>query len=313
MEIVVTGATGLVGRPLCSELIGMGHRVTALSRDPDRAGGLLGPDVVQMAWGKGAGDAWKRAVAEAGTVVHLAGEPVAGQRWTPEYKEKIRRSRVETTRSLVDAMRDGTTETARALVCASAVGYYGDRGDTPVTEEDRPGTGFLPDVCVEWEQEAGRAREWGARVAQMRIGIVLTGDGGALDKMLHPFPLFNPWKLGLGGAMGSGKQWTPWIHLDDVIGLFAWAVSESRLDSPCNVTAPNPVTNAEFARTLGRVLHRPALFPVPGFGLKALVGEFADSLLTGQKALPATALRLGYRFRFTDLDTALKSILGNQG
>lgn len=310
MDVVVTGATGLIGRPLCAELLGMGHRVTALSRDPERARGLLGSTIAQAAWGVGADEEWRRTVAEADAVIHLAGESVAGRRWTPEFKEKIRTSRVETTRLLLDAIRaDGATQKPRTLVCASAVGYYGDRGDETVTETTEPGRGFLPEVCVQWEQEAAKAREVGVRVALMRIGIVLA-QGGALEKMLHPFPLpFNPWKLGLGGPLGSGRQWMPWVHLDDVIGLFAWAVGEPRLNGPCNVASPSPVSNAEFARAIGRALHRPALFPVPGFALKALVGEFAENLLTGQKVLPAVAQRLGYRFRFTDLDVALKSLL----
>ncbi len=306
MDIVVTGATGFIGRPLCAELVGAGHRVTALARDADRARALLGSNVMVAAW-PGADNGWRQVVIKADAVIHLAGESVAGQRWTPEFKAKIRSSRIEPTRALVDALQQAPRPAA--LISASAVGYYGDRGDEVVTEASSPGTGFLPEVCVAWEAEALKAREAGARVALMRTGIVL-GKGGALDKMLHPLPLpINPWKLGLGGPIGSGKQWLPWIHLDDVVALYLWAATTPQLAGPCNVTAPNPVTSAEFARAIGRALHRPAALPVPALALKLGLGEFADSLLTGQKVIPTVPQRLGYRFRFPDLDAALASLL----
>jgi uncharacterized protein (TIGR01777 family) len=289
-------------------LQGAGHQVTSLTRNPDRALGLLGPTVTQVAWGDKAGNAWQRAVAEADAVIHLAGESVAGQRWSPEYKARIRSSRVETTQAIVDALRAAESR-ARTLVCASAVGYYGDCGDETVTEEHKPGQGFLADVCAEWENTALRAQEAGARVALMRIGIVL-GEGGALAKMLHPLPLpMNPWKLGMGGPLGSGRQWMPWIHLDDVVGLFHWAATDAPVQGPCNATAPNPVTNRDFSLALGHLYHRPAALPAPAFALRALLGEFADSVLTGQKAIPAVAQRLGYQFKFTRIEAALRAAL----
>jgi uncharacterized protein (TIGR01777 family) len=306
LNIVVTGATGFVGRALCAELIGAGHRVTSLTRDAGRARSLLGTQMAHVAWGGKGGDDWKSAVAEADAVIHLAGESVGAQRWTPEFKARIRSSRIETTHRLVEALL-GAERRPRALVNASAVGYYGDCGDETVTEEHRPGADFLAKVCQEWEAEASRAREAGVRVALMRIGIVL-GPGGALEKMLHPLPLpINLWKLGLGGPLGSGRQWMPWIHLDDVVGLLRWAATEADLNGPCNTTAPAPVTNREFARALGRIYGRPAVASVPAFALRAMLGEFADSVLEGQKAIPAVAQKLGYRFRITDLEKALRA------
>jgi uncharacterized protein (TIGR01777 family) len=308
LKVVVTGATGFVGRPLCAELVGAGHRVTALTRDPNRALGLLGSQVRCVAWGDKKDLDWKQEVAAADAVIHLAGEAVAGQRWTPEFKARIRASRVENTKELAQALNQADRR-PRTLVSASAVGYYGDCGDETVTEEHAPGKGFLADVCVEWEGAARQAREAGVRVALLRIGIVL-GAGGALEKMLHPLPLpINPWKLGGGGPLGNGRQWMPWIHLDDVVGLFRWAATEASVEGPCNATAPNPVTNRDFAHTLGHVLHRPAVVPVPAFALRAMLGEFAESILTGQKAIPAVAQRLGYRFKFTAVEDALRAAL----
>lgn len=308
MRVVITGATGFVGRPLCAKLGGEGHGVTALVRDTSKAQSLLGASVKCTAWNEGASDDWKRAVAQSDAVINLAGESVAGQKWTPEYKAKILNSRTNGTRRLVDAMRESERKPA-VFVSASAIGYYGDRKDEPVTEQAAPAHDFLAQVCIAWEDEAKRAEELGVRVVRMRIGVVL-GPGGALEKMLHPLPLpLNPYKLGAGGPMGSGQQWVSWIHLDDVIGLLAWAMKNDQVKGACNVTAPNPVTNADLAHTLGRIFHRPTFVPVPAFALRALLGEFAESLLTGQKVLPAVAEKLGYPFGWTTLEPALRTLL----
>ena len=308
MNVVITGATGFVGRPLCAHLIGLGHRITALSRDAGKAQSLLGSQVQSAAWGGQAGDAWKQAVANADAVIHLAGESVAGQKWTPEYKAKIRASRVDSTRQLADVMRQGERKPS-VFVSTSAIGYYGDRKDEAVTEKSAPASDFLAEVCVAWEAEARRAEEAGIRVALMRVGVVL-GQGGALEKMLHPTPLpLNPYKLGMGGPIGSGKQWTSWIHLDDVIGLYTWAMQNTEVRGAVNVTAPAPVTSADFAHLLGRVYNRPSVVPVPAFALRLMLGEFAESILTGQKVLPSVAEKLGYTFRFPTLEPALRSLL----
>jgi uncharacterized protein (TIGR01777 family) len=308
MQIVITGATGFVGKPLTAQFLQAGHHVTALSRDAARARSALGNAVHSVVWGSRSADEWKEAVTGADVVVHLAGESVAGQRWTPEFKERIRSSRVDTTRALVDAIA-ASDRRPDVFICASAVGYYGDRGNETITEASAPGKGFLPEVCCQWEAEAQRAAELGLREARMRIGLVL-GEGGALEKMLYPLPLpISPWKVGMGGPMGNGQQWMPWIHLDDVVGLFFWAATNPAVQGAVNVTAPNPVTNVEFARALGRVLGRPAFVPVPGLALRMMLGEFADAILGGQKALPAVAQRLGYVFRYPDLEATLRALL----
>ena len=286
--------------------------VTALVRDAVKAQSLLGSHVQCVAWGTEAGEEWKQAVAQADAVLHLAGESIAGQRWTPEYKAKLRDSRVDGTRILVEAMRSAERPPS-VFLSASAVGYYGDRKDETLTEAAPPGNDFLAELCVAWEAEAQKAEALGVRVARMRIGVVL-GYGGPMEKMLHPLPLpINPYKLGLGGPIGSGKQWLSWIHLDDVIGLFAWALQNQSGSDPvrgaCNVTAPNPVTNADFAHTLGGIYHRPAVLPVPAFALRAMLGEFAEALLTGQKVLPDVAQKGGYHFKFPTLEATLRSLL----
>lgn len=309
MKILVTGATGFIGKPLCAKFVQAGHSVTALSRDAKRAAETLGPQVKSLEWGGTAGGEWKQAVAESDCVVHLAGESVGGARWTPEFKAKIRSSRVETTRTLVDAIRQAATKPS-ALVSASAVGYYGDRSDEKLTEESPPGQDFLAKVCAEWEGEVEKAKEAGLRVAMLRIGIVL-GAGGALEKMLQPLPVpISPWKLGLGGPMGSGRQWMSWIQQEDVVGLFFWAATNTAVSGAVNAVSPTPVTNADFSHALGRALHRPSFLPLPGFALRLIVGEFAESLLGGQRVYPAVAQKLGYVFKYTDVDTALRSVIG---
>jgi uncharacterized protein (TIGR01777 family) len=307
MKVVVTGATGFIGRALCPALLAAGHSITALSRDETRARQLLGPRVACLSWG-GSHTAWKSAVAEADALIHLAGESVAGKRWTPEFKAKLRDSRVEPTRALVAAMRPAESS-PQTLLSASAVGYYGDRGEETLTEASRPGDDFLAQTCVAWEAEALRAEEKGARVVLLRTGIAL-GEGGALEKLIHPLPIpISPWNLGLGGPLGSGRQWFPWIHLDDVVGLYLWALTEPEVRGALNTTAPNPVTMAALARAIGRVLRRPALVPVPAFALRLLLGEFAESLLASQRVVPAVAERLGYAFRYTAVETALRALL----
>ena len=231
-------------------------------------------------------------------VVHLAGEPV-GQRWSKEVREEIRSSRVDGTRRVVDAMR---AKPPRVFVSASAVGYYGSRGDELLTESSFPADDFLGQTCVEWEREARKAEEFGARVVCLRNGVVL-GKGGALEKMLLPF------KLGIGGKIGDGKQWMAWIHLEDTVGLIELAISSSRMRVAVNATAPNPVTNAEFTRELAAALHRPAILPVPQFALDLLFGEMAQIVYASQRVIPEAALQAGYQFLFPNLNGALLDIL----
>jgi uncharacterized protein (TIGR01777 family) len=234
-------------------------------------------------------------------VVHLAGEPLA-QRWTAEAKRTIRESRVEGTRALVGSLARLSPRPAM-LVSASAVGIYGSRGDQLLTEDSAPGSGFLADVCAEWERTAGVANALGIRVVIVRTGVVL-GHGGALARML---PVF---KLGLGGRLGSGRQWMSWIHIDDLTALIEFVLSGARLRGPVNATAPNPVTNAEFTRTLASALHRPAFAVVPAFALKMLFGEMASVLLDSQRVLPKAAQAAGFQFRYPDLGPALAGLVG---
>ena len=312
MHVIVTGATGLIGRRLCAVLQGSGHRVTALSRDAERARRVLPQGVSCLTWGghgSGSADDWEAAVAAADAVVHLAGEPVAGRRWSKDFKETFKASRVQTTRDLVRVIRQDASR-PRAFVCASAVGYYGDRGDETLDERSPPGDDFLAGVCVEWEAAATSAAGPATRVAMMRIGIVLASEGGPLPEMLYPLPVrVSPWKLGLGGRLGSGRQWVPWVHVEDAVGLLAQAVEDDRLSGPVNVTAPEPVRNATLARAIGRALHRPPILPVPGWVLSLAMGEVAYVLLTGQRVLPAAANAAGYEFRYRDIDAALRSLL----
>jgi uncharacterized protein (TIGR01777 family) len=301
LQIVVAGATGFIGRPLCAALCEAGHSVVALARDPAKASGKFPGGTRILAWDLQRPGEWHRAVGESDAVVNLAGESVAAQRWTAAFKQRLVSSRIETTRAIVAAIR-AAERPGMCLINASAVGYYGDRGDAIVTEQTPPANTFLGQLSVDWEARALEAEQAGARVVLLRIGIVLGEGGGALEKMVTPFRLF------VGGPLGSGRQWFPWIHRDDVVGMIVWALENRQARGPLNVTAPNPVTMGEFARVLGRVLHRPAFVPAPGFALKLLLGEFAGSLLTGQRAIPEAAQRLGYQWRYPELEAALRAI-----
>jgi uncharacterized protein (TIGR01777 family) len=297
VNITVTGASGFIGRRLLKNLQAAGHQLHVLSR---HAGTNLPPGTPLSAWDPTRGKPPEDALRTADVIVHLAGEPVA-QRWTPTVKERIRDSRVAGTRNLVQGLA-ALAKKPQALICASAIGYYGSRGDELLRESSAPGTGFLPDVCVAWEREALAAEALGIRVARLRIGIVLEAHGGALKQMLPPF------RMGAGGRLGDGRQWMSWIHLADLVALFQFAV-ENPVSGAFNGVAPNPVSNNDFTRELGKALHRPAIFPVPGFGLKVMFGEMAEVLLASQRVLPAAAQSQAFQFRFPELGGALADIL----
>lgn len=299
MNLTLTGATGLIGRKLVAALVARGDTVTVLSRDPDRAKADLG--VETAAWDPMAEPAPVAALSGREAVVHLAGAPVA-QRWNAAVKKEIHDSRETGTRNLVAGLRAASPAPA-VLVSSSAVGYYGPRGDERIDESTAPGDGFLADVCVVWEREALAAQADGARVVLMRTGIVLDQDGGALATMLTPF------KLGVGGPVAGGDQYMPWIHVDDVVGLYLRAIDDASFSGPVNLSAPEPVTNKEFSKALGKALHRPAIAPVPKLALKALYGEMSEIVVEGQRAVPARALEWGYSFQHPDLDEALRSAL----
>jgi uncharacterized protein len=301
MDITLTGATGLIGRRLVRALRGRGDGVTVLSRRPERARNALG-GVAAVGWDPMSGPAPAEALAGRDAVLHLAGEPVA-QRWSDDAKQRIRTSRETGTRNLVAGLAQ-TEPAPRALIAASAVGYYGRHGDERVTEATPPGDDFLARVCVAWEREAGTAREHGARVVHVRTGVLLDRDGGALAKML---PFF---RLGIGGPVAGGRQYLPWIHAADVAGIYLAALDGEDWDGAVNATAPEPVTNRDFARALGRALHRPAFAPVPGLAVRTLYGDMAAVVTEGQRAVPERTQALGYRFAFADLDAALRDALG---
>jgi uncharacterized protein (TIGR01777 family) len=300
----VTGATGVIGRHAIDAMLERGDQVVVLTRDPDSARDKLGERVEAQAWADPKHTPPPSdALDQADAILHLLGEPIA-QRWTDDAKREIRDSRVLSTRSLVEAIAAlPENRRPRALVSQSATGYYGPRGDEPVDESDAAGKDFLAGVTVEWEREAGKATSAGVRVATTRTGVVLSAQGGALEKMLPPF------KLGVGGPVAGGKQYVPWVHLDDVVGAMLRCLDDDAASGPINLTAPNPVTNAELSKTLGRVLHRPAVLPVPGLALKALYGEMAMIVLTGQRAVPARLGELGYEYRHPRLEDALRDVL----
>lgn len=278
MRIAITGATGFLGTRLVQHLKEEGgHDLQLLRRDA--YGALDGAEAV----------------------IHLAGEPVA-QRWTKDVKRKIRGSRVEGTRNLVAAL-GALFDRPHTLVCASAIGYYGSRGDELLTEFSARGTGFLPEVCEEWEHAAGEARALGIRVVTPRIGVVLGKGGGALAKMLPPF------RLGVGGPLAGGRQWMSWIHLEDLVRLIVFALRTAELEGAVNAVSPNPVTNADFTRVLGAALHRPAILPVPEFALRLLYGEMASILVDSQRAVPNAARAAGFEFLHPDLAKTLDGLL----
>ncbi len=303
MRIAITGATGFLGRPLVRELCEAGHAVRVLTRNPSGAGSFgPGEDArLEVHPFDGTKPVPPSALEGVDAVVDLAGENVSAHRWNEDVKRRIRDSRVVGTAHLAEAMR--ASGTARALFLASGVGYYGDRGAEPLTETSAPGADFLAQVCVEREAAAKPAEDAGARVVALRIGIVLHPSGGALQRMLLPF------RLGVGGPLGSGAQYFPWIHREDAVGMIAWALTNANVAGPLNVVAPEPVTNRAFSKALGRALRRPALLPAPAFALRMVLGELAQDVLGGQRAVPERALSLGYTFRHPTLEGALSHLL----
>ncbi|MFQ5683710.1 MAG: TIGR01777 family oxidoreductase [Candidatus Binatia bacterium] len=297
MKIVIAGGTGFIGSALCNRLGELGHSLVIISSRPAPA--QLPRNREWAMWSPGQHGPWEQAVDDADVVINLAGEPIPAKRWTAAQKEKIRSSRINTTRALVVAMGK-VKERASLLINASAIGYYGPRGDEAVVEETEPGNDFVSRVCVEWEKEAQKAESLGVRVVCLRTGIVLGKGGGALAKMVLPFKLFG------GGPIGSGRQWVSWIQLEDEVELIVHLLQKEKASGAVNATAPNPVTMKVLCQTLGQVLHRPSWAPVPAFALRLLMGEIADMVVTGQRVLPAKAQRLGYTFRYPDLTEALR-------
>jgi len=300
MNIFITGGTGFVGRSLVSRLVGEGHTVTVLSRSERASDGL--PHGTSIVLGDPTEPrAWQESIKGQDCIINLAGTSLFS-RWTPETKKLIRESRISTTRNVVEAI-EPARERGVLLFSTSAVGYYGFHGDEELTEESPPGDDFLAQVAVEWENEALRAEEKGARVVITRFGIVLGEGGGAVGQMISIFRKY------LGGPLGSGNQWFSWIHMGDLVGAFVFLMAHREISGPVNLTAPNPVRNEELARALGKAMHRPSFLPAPGFMLKLLLGEFGSVLLEGQRIIPRKLLDSGYVFIYPEIDGALQSLI----
>lgn len=309
MRFVIAGGTGFIGSPLAEVYAEEGHDVRVLTRglrdgESRHEPGTGMPGITSVGWKPdGSSGPWAAVVDGADAVVNLAGVPLAEGRWTPQRKAQMRDSRILSTRSIVSAITS-VPAPPKVLVNSSAVGYYGNSTE-PKSEESKAGEGFLANLAEDWEAEARKAEPAGTRVVLLRTGIVLEKAGGALPEMMRPFRFF------VGGPMGSGRQYLSWIHRLDVIEMIRWIIETPAVSGPVNATAPHPVTNREFARALGRALHRPSLVPAPGFALKALLGEMAQPmLLEGQRVIPTRAQQHGYHFRYPEIDIAMRGIFG---
>jgi uncharacterized protein len=298
MRLVVTGASGFIGMPLCAALLERGHALTLFTRGSPRDANT--GTKRWLHWTPGTLRDWDAAIDGVDGVINLAGEPIAEKKWSRTQRRRIEKSRIDATQSLVQACAKAKQK-PQFLLNASAVGYYGPRGDDIVTEETPPGDDFLGRLCQAWEAEAQKAAELGMRVVCLRTGIVLGPDGGALAKMAEPFKFF------LGGPLGSGKQWISWIQLEDLIRLILLLIDNPLAQGPFNATAPNPVQNNEFGKALGKAIRRPSWARVPAFLLRLTMGDMAEMLLTGQRVVPAAAEKLGFKFRYPDLPEALEA------
>jgi uncharacterized protein len=299
VKILLTGGTGFVGSALTKKLLNLGHDVTVIS-SRSHAGFFQHPQLYQLVADTTLPGDWQTCVPTMDAIVNLAGRSVFNY-WTKKYKHQIRDSRVLTTRNLVDAIEDG--QNTRLLSC-SAAGYYGDGGEVELDENSPAGHDFLAEVCKDWEDAAMAAKIKGASVATLRFGVVLGKGGGAISTMKTPF------KLALGGPIGNGKQWFPWIHLEDLLQAILYLIDKSELDSSFNFTAPKVVRQKDFASILGKILHRPAILPAPSFVMKVVLGEFGSSLLQGQKVFPRALLENGFEFSYPDVQSALQEVLG---
>jgi uncharacterized protein (TIGR01777 family) len=299
MKIAITGATGFIGSLLVDHLWKQRHQLILLSRTPPRESNVIRQQWVS--WIPGISGEWEELIDGVDGIINLAGEPIAAKRWSDAQKEKIRFSRVETTKSLVNAIAK-TKQKPKFFISSSAVGYYGGRGDQIVTEETASGDDYLARVCVDWEKEARKAESFGIRIALVRTGIVLDKGQGALAKMVVPFKYF------VGGPLGSGDQWMPWIHIEDQVGLLLFLIENQNARGPFNATAPNPVPMTEFCKTIGTVLNRPSWATIPAGILTLVIGEMAEMLLNGQRAVPQAAMKFGYEFKYGNLLPALESL-----
>jgi len=310
MKVVIAGGTGFLGSPLSWAWAEEGHDVRVLTRalppgQSQHESGTGKPGITRVGWAAdGTTGHLARELEGAHAVINLAGESIAGARWNAARKQALRDSRILATRSLAKAIVE-STEPPPTFISGSGVGYYGDRGSETLTEASTPGSDFLATLCVDWEGEAQQAARSGVRIVTLRTGLALEKSAGVLAQMMLPFRFFA------GGPLGGGRQYMPWIHRHDWVEMVRWLVDTPSVAGPVNATAPHPVTNAEFARALGRALRRPALLPTPAFAIKIAVGEMAQAALTGQRALPAVAQRAGYHFRYPEIEIAFRGIFGD--
>lgn len=307
MKILISGSTGLVGSAVVDSLGHQGHDVVRLRRPGTAVPKTTpSPGLPQVLWNPQSGLLNSRAE-QVDAIIHLAGASIAGHRWTASWKRELRDSRVAATRQLVASLRQ-LQRPPQVFIAASAIGIYGNRGDEELTESSPPGTDFLAQLAADWEAESARAAELGARVVILRFGVILAKHGGALPRMALPF------RLGVGGKIASGRQWISWVTLEDVVSIIRFALETNLVSGPTNAVSPHPARNAEFANALGRVLHRPSIFPTPSFALRFALGELADSLLlASQRVYPTKLQRLGYRFLYPDLEPALQGVLRKSG
>jgi hypothetical protein len=304
-KIVVTGATGLIGKSLVKKLIENQEEVVVLSGNPEKVRSLFGTKVNSVYWDYSFSESLIDSISDADIIIHLAGANVAGKRWSENYKKLILESRRFPTQNLVKAI-EKLSKKPESFICSSAVGFYGNTFDDEVTENYPPGKDFLAEVCSIWEEEASKVEKLGVRRVSIRTGIVLSTNGGALKKMLLPFKLFA------GGPLGSGEQWFPWIHIDDEVEIFFHIINNKNLHGAINAASPKPVRMSKFSSELGKVLHRPSMFKVPKFVLKIALGEAAESILAGQKIVSEKLLDSGFSFRHPSLNEALKDLITNK-
>lgn len=297
MKILITGGTGFIGQTLCPTLLAAGHTLTVYSRYPDKVNTILGNQVTPL----GSFNTLSKSD-HFDAIVNLAGAPIFGKRWSDERKQVLLHSRIDITQDLVQFIACAHTK-PEVFLSGSAIGFYGNQGDTILDETSSGHDGFGRQLCVEWENEAEKAKVYGVRVCLLRTGLVIGKNGGFLQPMILPF------KLGLGGRLGSGKQWMPWIHIDDHVAICLALLNNTELEGAFNLTAPNPASNKVFTQTLARVLHRPAFLPAPAWILKPLLGEMSELLLGSQRVVPKRMLDAGYQFKFTELDATLRQVL----
>lgn len=302
MRIIITGGTGLIGRPLSAALVTEGHDVTVLTRNPDKVKDMPG-GVKLVAWDAQSAQGWGHMADGADAVINLAGEGIGDGRWNSERKQKIRQSRTLAGKAVMEAISAAVVK-PKVLVQSSAVGYYGtNTGDKPVSESASPGNDFLSKVTFDWEASTAAATRMGVRRPVLRTGVVLANEGGAFPKLVLPFKLFA------GGPLGSGKQWLPWIHMDDEVRAILFVLANEQADGPFNLAAPNPVTNSEMAKKIGEVMGRPSFMPAPGFAINTALGEMSVLVLKGQRAVPTKLQALGFQFKYETIEPALHNLL----